>query len=58
MNPQPDQPSAPNIRSFSLNSEEAHAALCPRSEAWIPNGALPREPRVWDREVTLETRRR
>jgi hypothetical protein len=43
-----DQPTAPNQRTYSLNSPEAHAALCPRSEAWIPNGALPREPR-WPR---------
>lgn len=48
----------PNQRSFSLSSDEAHAALCRRSEAWIPNGALPREPRAWDRPVIVEARRR
>jgi hypothetical protein len=38
--------SMPNQRSFSLNSREAYAALCAREERlWIPNGALPREPR-------------
>jgi hypothetical protein len=37
------------IRSFSLNSPEAYEALCPRAERpWIPNGALPRQPR-WPR---------
>jgi hypothetical protein len=41
-----DEPSAPNQRTFSLNSDEAYEALCPRAERpWIPNGALPREPR-------------
>ena len=34
------------IRSFSLNSPEAYEALGGRrEEPWIPNGALPREPR-------------
>lgn len=50
--------SPPNQRSFSLNSDEAYAALCPReSRPWIPNGALPTEPRVWEREVVVERRR-
>ena len=32
------------MRSFSLNSPEAYEALGGRrEEAWIPNGALPRE---------------
>ena len=54
----PEQPSAPNMRSFSMNSPEGHAALCyPRDEAWIPNGSLPREPRGWDISVIVETRR-
>jgi hypothetical protein len=44
-----DEPRAPNQRRFSLNSDEAYEALCPRAERrWIPNGALPREPR-WAR---------
>ena len=43
------QPQAPNQRSFSLKSAEAYEALCPRAERpWIPNGALPREPK-WGR---------
>jgi hypothetical protein len=55
-----NEPTAPNQRSFSLNSDEAYDALAtPRerppvlseAEGWIPNGALPREPRVWEREV-------
>ena len=50
-----DQPSAPNMRSFSLNSDEAYEALCtPRERPWIPNGALPREPRVWGLPVIVE----
>lgn len=51
---QDDQRTAPNQRSFSLNSAEACAALCPRSEAWIPNGGLPREPQLWDAPVIVE----
>ena len=44
-----DEPKAPNQRSFSLNSPEAYEALCGRRERpWIPNGALPREPK-WPR---------
>ena len=39
------------IRSFSLNSPEAYEALGGRREqAWIPNGALPREPKWGRRE--------
>jgi hypothetical protein len=49
------QSGAPNQRSFSLNSDEGYAALCPRRERpWIPNGALPREPRAWGPEVIAE----
>jgi hypothetical protein len=51
------QPTAPHMRSFSLNSDEAYEALCtPRERPWIPNGALPREPRMWERPVIVETR--
>ena len=47
-------PTPGSIRSFSLNSPEAYQALCePRSRPWIPNGALPREPRMWDPEPVL-----
>ena len=39
-----------SMRTFSLNSAEAYEALCPRAERpWIPNGALPREPK-WGRK--------
>ena len=39
------------IRSFSLNSPEAYEALGGRSDRpWIPNGALPREPK-WGRRA-------
>jgi hypothetical protein len=34
------------IRTFGLNSPEFYEAVCePRERPWIPNGALPREPR-------------
>jgi hypothetical protein len=47
-----EEPHALNQRSFSLNSAEAYEALCPRAERpWIPNGALPREPR-WGRRTS------
>ena len=50
---------APNQRTFSLNSDEAHAAICPRRDRpWIVAGSLPREPRVWGREVAVEKRER
>lgn len=53
------EPTAPNMRTFSLNSDEAYEALAtPRERPWIPNGALPREPRVWERPVVVERRRR
>jgi hypothetical protein len=53
-----EQPTAPNQRSFSLNSDEAHEALCePRERPWIPNGALPREPRLWNPQVIIEPSR-
>jgi hypothetical protein len=46
------------IRTFSFNSPEAYAALCPRTDRpWIPNGALPREPRLRNPEVVVEPRR-
>jgi hypothetical protein len=49
---------APNQRSFSLNSDEAYAALCPRQdEPWIMAGSLPREPRVWDPPLIIEPTR-
>jgi len=34
------------MKTFLLNGPEAYQALCVRSDQpWIPNGALPREPR-------------
>lgn len=34
------------MRVFGLNSREFYEAVCePRERPWIPNGALPREPR-------------
>ena len=38
-----------SMRSFGLNSPEFYEAVCePRERPWIPNGALPRDPR-WPR---------
>jgi hypothetical protein len=43
------EPAAPVLRTFSLKSPEAYDAMCPRPDRpWIPNGALPREPRPRD----------
>jgi len=43
------------MRTFSLNSREFYEAVCePRERPWIPNGALPREPRTREREVIYE----
>ena len=40
------------MRTFGLNSREFYEAVCePRERPWIPNGALPREPRTREREV-------
>jgi hypothetical protein len=56
MNPDdthPPQSTAPNMRTFSLKSDEAYEALLPLEERgrWRPNCALPREPRVWGQAV-------
>jgi hypothetical protein len=49
----------PGLRSFSLNSQEFYDAVCERVERpWIPNGALPREPRKWELEVIVEVGKR
>jgi len=38
------------MRTFGLNSPEFYEAVCdPGERPWIPNGALPREPR-WPRD--------
>ena len=43
------------LRTFSLNSSELYDIVCPPAErAWIPNGALPREPRRWEADVIVE----
>ena len=53
----PKEPTAPNMRTFTLNSPEFYEAVCtPRQRPWIPNGALPREPRMWDLPVIVEAR--
>ncbi|WP_028968826.1 hypothetical protein [Sphingomonas sp. URHD0057] len=57
MKTEPEQPSAPNMRTFSLNSREFAEAVRERgTRAWIPNGALPREPRSRRPEVIVEPR--
>jgi hypothetical protein len=51
-----DEPSAPNQRTFLLNSPEAEAALCAPPDPWVWAGGLPREPRLWERTVIVEAR--
>lgn len=51
-------PSAPNQRSFSLNSEEFYRAVTPPPDPWRWGPGLPREPRVRDQPVIVEPRRR
>jgi hypothetical protein len=44
------------VRSFSLNSRDFYEAVTePRERPWIPNGALPREPRARDLPVIPDT---
>ena len=44
-----------SIRSFSLNSREFNEAVsAPEERPWMPNGALPREPRARDMEVIVD----
>ena len=46
------------FRTFSMNSREFYEAVCtPRERPWIPNGALPREPRGRHLPVIVERRR-
>jgi len=47
------------LRTFSLNSREFYEAVCgPAERAWIPNGALPREPRLREPTVIVEVKKR
>ena len=42
-------------KTFTLNSREFYEAVrAPAERPWIPNGALPREPRPRDPEVIVE----
>jgi hypothetical protein len=45
-------------RSFTLNSREFHEAVARGTEAWIANGALPRDPRPRDLDVVVEAGRK
>jgi hypothetical protein len=49
-----------NERShFGLNSPEFYEVVCePRERPWIPNGALPREPKTRGLPVIVERKRR
>src|SRR5437868_4659382 len=43
------------LRTFTLNSPEFYELVRePRDRPWIPNGALPREPKTWPREAPRE----
>ena len=50
----PEAEGGASLRSFSLNSEEAYAALCPPRDPWVWAGGLPREPRARDLPVIVE----
>ena len=51
----PTPPTTPNQRTFGLNDHEFYEAVCPPPDRpWIPNGALPREPRSRDPEAIIE----
>lgn len=59
MTTNPNQPTAPNQRSFTLNSDQAYQALCRReSEPWIKAGSLPRDPRGREGTVIVEAKHR
>ena len=46
------------MRSFKFDSREFYEAVCPPADRpWIPNGALPREPRPRDPAVIVEVRK-
>ena len=47
---------APNVRSFELDSEEAHEALCTPPDPMLIRGCLPPEPRRRELEVIVEPR--
>lgn len=56
--PNPEPPTAPNQRSFGLNSHEFYEAVCePEARPWIAAGSLPREPRGREGAVVVERRR-
>ena len=48
------QPSAPNMRSFSLNSRDFYQAVTAPPDPWVWAGGLPREPKAREREVIVE----
>lgn len=53
------QPTAPNMRSFSLNSPEFHQLMLElRERDEGPLGELPRDPRTWGPPVFIEPRQR
>ena len=54
----PNQATAPNQRTFSLNSEEFYHAVTPPPDPWGWGPRLPREPRVRDPEVIVEAKSR
>ena len=55
----PNPPTAPNLRSFGLNSRAFYQAVCePQERPWIAAGSLPREPRGREGAVVVERRGR
>ena len=49
-----EQRTAPNQRSFSLNSREFYEAVTPPPDPWGWGPRLPRDPIIWEREVIVE----
>ncbi len=49
-----DQPIAPNMRTFSLDSREFYEAVTEPRDPWLWAGGLPTEPRGRNLEVVVE----
>lgn len=50
------KPTAPNMRTFTLNSKEFYEAVTPPPEPHMWGPGLPSEPRVWGPRVVVEQR--
>lgn len=52
------QQSSPKLRTFGLNSKEFYEAVTPPPDPWRWGPGLPREPRLREREVIVEMRKK